>query len=146
MKLCSAIHQFDHINTVSIQSSIVNCRVYSAPHPSYLTYTDGNHKMICWQLVIHGGLHGFLKWVMDAFQEGVNEYGQPVYVCSDHVRENIEVWNHMLTIWDDPSHIIIGSSTHNELEERINKSLADFEDRWNRHPLSTERNLSLLKA
>ena len=52
----------------------------------------------------------------------------------------------MLIIWDDPSHIIIDSSTHNELEERINKSLADFEDRWNRHPLSTERNLSLLKA
>ena len=84
--------------------------------------------------------------VMDAFQEGVNEYEQPVYVCSDHGGENIEVWNHMLTIWDDPSHIIIGSSTHNELEEKINKSLADFEDRWNRHPLSTEWNLSLLKA
>ena len=51
----------------------------------------------------------------------------------------------MLTICDGPSHIIIGSFTHNELEEIINKSLADFEDIWNRHPLSTERNLSLLK-
>ena len=33
-KLCSAIHRVDHINIVSRQSSVVNRRVYSAPHPN----------------------------------------------------------------------------------------------------------------
>ena len=33
-KLRSAIHRVDHINIVSRQSSVVNRRVYSAPHPN----------------------------------------------------------------------------------------------------------------
>ena len=56
---------------------------------------------------------------MNAFQEGINEYGQPMYVRSDHGGENIEVWRHMLIIFDDPSHVITGSSTHNERVERM---------------------------
>ena len=58
--------------------------------------------------------------VMDALPEGVNENnGQPVCVCFDHGGESIEVWMHMLTIWGDPSHVITGSSTHNERVGRI---------------------------
>ena len=104
-KLRSAIHRVDHINTMSRQSSVVNCRVYSAPHPNYVCHIDGNHKMIRWRLVIHAGVGGFSRCIVyikcannnctttvtDAFQEGINKYGQPVYVRSDHGGENIEV-------------------------------------------------------
>ena len=45
--------------------------------------------------------------------------GQPMHVRSDHGGENIEVWRHMLTTWDDPSRVITGSSTHNERVERM---------------------------
>ena len=56
---------------------------------------------------------------MDAFQVGVSEYGQPMHVRSDHGGENIDIWKHMLTTWDNPSCVITGSSTHNERVERM---------------------------
>ena len=132
-KLHTAIHRVDHTNTVSRRSSVVNHRVYSAPHPNHVWHIDGNHKMIRWQLVIHAGVDGFSRCLvyikcannkcattaMDAFQEGVDVYGQPVHVRSDHGGENIEVWRHMLTTWDNPSCVITGSSTHNEQVERM---------------------------
>ena len=34
-------------------------RSYSVPGPNHLWHVDGNHKMIRWQLVIHGGIDGF---------------------------------------------------------------------------------------
>ena len=125
-KLRTAIHRVDHTNTVSRQSSVVNRTVYSAPCPNHVWDIDGNHKMIRWQLVIHAGVDGFSRClvyikcannncattVMDAFQEGVDAYGQLVHVRSDHGGENIEVWRHMLTTWDYPSCVITG--THNE--------------------------------
>ena len=132
-RLRSAIHRVDHINTVSRQSSVINRRVYSAPHPNYVWHIDGNHKLIRWRLVIHAGVDGFSRCVvyincannncaatvMDAFQVGVNEYGQPMHVRSDHGGENIDVWRHMLSTWDNPSCVITGSSTHNERVERM---------------------------
>ena len=89
--------------------------------------------MIHWRLVIHTGMDGFSRCLvyikcannncattgMDAFQEGVDVYGQPVHIHSDHGGENTEVWRHMLTTWDDPSCVITGSSTHNEQVERM---------------------------
>ena len=132
-KLRTAIHRVDHTNTVSRQSSVVNHRVYSAPHPNHVWHIDGNHKMIRWRLVIHAGVDGFSRCivyikcannncattVMDAFQEGINVYGQPNHVRSDHGGENMEVWRYMVAMWDDPSCVITGSSTHNERVERM---------------------------
>ena len=132
-KLRSAIHHVDHANTVSRQSHVINRRVYSAPRPNAVWHIDGNHKMIRWRLVVHGGVDGFSRCIVymkcannncattvkDAFLEGVSEYGTPAHVRSDHGGENVEVWKYMLSVYNDPSCVLTGRSTHNERIERL---------------------------
>ena len=38
-------------------------RTYSVPGPNSLWHVDGNHKMIKWRFVIHGGIDGFSRLV-----------------------------------------------------------------------------------
>ena len=38
-------------------------RVYSVPGSNYLWHIDGNHKMICYRLVVHGGIDGFSRLI-----------------------------------------------------------------------------------
>lgn len=132
-KLRSAIHRIDHANTVSRRSTTIHRRVYSAPYPNAVWHIDGNHKMIRWRLVIHGGVDGFSRCVvyakcannncastvLDAFLEGILAYGTPTRVRSDHGGENIDVWRHMLSIYNNPTCIVTGKSTHNERIERM---------------------------
>lgn len=132
-KLRTAIHNVDHANTVCRRSHVINRRVYTAPHPNAVWHIDGNHKMIRWRLVIHAGVDGFTRCVvymrcannncastvLDAFLEGVSIYGSPAYVRSDHGGENVEVWRHMLSRYNDPTHVLTGRSTHNERVERL---------------------------
>lgn len=63
-KLRSAIHHIDHANTICRRSHVINHRVYSAPRPNAVWHIDGNHKMICWRLVIHAGVDGFSHCVV----------------------------------------------------------------------------------
>ena len=132
-KLRAAIHRIDHEGTVGRRSSIISRRVYTTPHPNYMWHVDGNHKMIRWRLVVHAGVDGFSRCVvyikcannncattvLNAFHEGVAQFGQPFHVRSDHGGENIEIWRSMLSTWNIPSRIITGSSTHNERIERM---------------------------
>ena len=132
-KLRAAIHRIDHANTVCRRSTTINRRVYTAPHPNAVWHIDGNHKMIRWRLVIHGGVDGFSRCVVyvkcannncastvfDAFLEGLVAYGTPTRVRSDHGGENIDVWRHMLSLYNDPTCVLTGKSTHNERIERM---------------------------
>ena len=132
-KLRAAIHRIDHANTVCRRSTTINRRVYTAPHPNAAWHIDGNHKMIHWRLVIHGGVDGFSRCVVyvkcannncastvfDAFLEGLVAYGTPTRVRSDHGGENIDVWRHMLSLYNDPTCVLTGKSTHNERIERM---------------------------
>ncbi|XP_071838736.1 uncharacterized protein [Apostichopus japonicus] len=36
-------------------------RVYSVPDPNYFKHIDGNHKVLRWRLVIHGGIDGYSR-------------------------------------------------------------------------------------
>ena len=38
-------------------------RVYSVPGPNYLWHIDGNHKMIRYRLVVHGGIDEFSRLI-----------------------------------------------------------------------------------
>ena len=38
-------------------------RTYSVPSPNSLWHIDGNHKMIKWRLVIHGGIDGYSRLI-----------------------------------------------------------------------------------
>ena len=58
--------------------------------------------------------------VLQQFLIGVNDFGLPFHVRTDHGGENIKVWGYMLRSYDnDESRVITGSSTHNERIERL---------------------------
>ena len=100
--------------------------------PNSLWHIDGNHRLIRWKVVIHGGIDGhsrtivFLKCatnradtVLCAFREAVDQFGLPQRVRSDQGGENREVWRYICEAHQDPSAALVGSSTHNERIERL---------------------------
>ncbi len=132
-KLREAIHRVDHENTVNRRSVVIKRRVYSVTHPNALWHIDGNHKMIRWRLVVHAGVDGFSRsvvyikcannnraaTVLASFMEGLSVFGMPDRVRSDHGGENIDVWRHMISVHNNQSCVLTGSSTHNERVERL---------------------------
>ena len=54
-----------------------------------------------------------------SFQLGVEKYGLPKKVCSNHRGEIIAVWQYMMTAHGHYKCVIIGSSAHNERIERL---------------------------
>lgn len=131
--LRNSIHRTDHENTVARQSKVVKRRVYSVEHPNALWHLDSHHKLIRWRLVTHAAIDGFSRTVvyikccdnnksstvLQCFLLGVENFGLPQRIRSDHGGENIEVWRHMLTAYNDTSRVLTGSSTHNERIERL---------------------------
>jgi len=114
----------------------VKRRKYSVRFPLSLWHIDGNHKLIRWRIVIHGGIDGysripvFLKasnnnkasTVLACFLEAVSEFGLPSRVRSDKGGENVEVSTFMLNhVQRGPGRgsMITGKSTHNQRIERL---------------------------
>ena len=113
----------------------VNPRIYySVPGPNYLWHIDGNHKIIRYNLVIHGGIDGFsrlitylkcsnnntARTVLEEFQEATRIYGTPSRVRSDKGGENVGVWDYMTDMrGDGRASYITGSSVHNTRIERL---------------------------
>ena len=99
--LRAAIHRVDHNNTVARRSKVIKRRVYCVPCPNNLWHIDGNHKMIRWHFVVHGGVDGFSRTVVflncadnncAPTVKAVSHFGLPERVRSDHGGENIDVW------------------------------------------------------
>ena len=132
-KLRASIHRVDPVNTAMRRSVAVRRRVYVASGPNAVWHIDGNHKLIRWRLVIHGGIDGFSRsvvylacannnrasTVMQAFLGGVDTYGLPSRIRSDFGGENVDVWTHMVEQHESNSAVITGSSVHNERIERL---------------------------
>lgn len=129
-----SIHRVDHENTVSRQSKVVKRRVYSVGYPNALWHIDSHHKLIKWRFVTHAAIDGFSRTityincsnnnksetVLEYFTAGVEKYGLPQRIRTDHGGENIKVWRHMLQSYNsDTSRVLTGSSTHNERIERL---------------------------
>lgn len=87
---------------------------------------DGNHKLVHWRLVIHGGIDGFSRMVvylqcrdnnrattlLECFNETVKKFGLPSRVRTDKGGENTEVARFMLEKrGSGRGSIIVGSST-----------------------------------
>ncbi|KAF3844174.1 hypothetical protein F7725_013515 [Dissostichus mawsoni] len=109
-------------------------RAYRVAGPNSLWHLDGNHKLIRWRIVIHGGIDGYSRLVvflrasdnnrsttvMDSFLDAVAKYGVPSRVRTDHGGENNSVCL-MMNIFRG-SHrgsALRGRSTHNQRIERL---------------------------
>ncbi|CAI5655180.1 uncharacterized protein LOC109199126 isoform X2 [Oreochromis niloticus] len=104
-------------------------RRYFVPAPNSMWHIDGNHKLIRWRVVVHGGIDGFSRLivyltatnnnraqtVLESFMTAVQHYGIPSRVRSDKGGENILVARFMVAHCglNRRSHIA-GRSVHNQ--------------------------------
>ena len=62
-RLRASLHRVDPSGVADRRSCTIRRRVYSVPHPNYIWHIDGNHKLIRWRFVVHGGIDGYSRVV-----------------------------------------------------------------------------------
>ena len=132
-RLRGSIHRVDPINTALRRSVALRRRVYHYEGPNAVWHVDGNHKLVRWRFVIHGGIDGFSQTivflhcsnnnrastVLSCFIQATENYGVPTRLFTDLGGENTEIWRFMLEQHPGDMPVITGSSTHNERIERL---------------------------
>ncbi|XP_041823364.1 uncharacterized protein LOC121629368 isoform X2 [Melanotaenia boesemani] len=144
-------------------------RQYSVPAPNYLWHIDGNHKLIRWRFVVHGGIDGFSRLIVylnaatnnkattvfDGFLSAVRQYGIPSRVRIERlwrdVYENVlDLFYTMFTQLEiqgllNPGEEIDLFALHRCFLHHIQHHLQAFKEAWNQHGLRTENNCSPLQ-
>ncbi|KAA0701569.1 hypothetical protein E1301_Tti022984 [Triplophysa tibetana] len=111
-RVLEMIRHVDPVGTVlrSLDLQLTQRRPYSVPGPLSLWHIDGNHKLVRWRIVVHGGIDGYSRKIMylkansnnkaasvlGCFLEAVHEHGLPHRVRSDKGGENMGVARFML--------------------------------------------------
>ena len=136
----SSIRRVDPVGVELRACSVLHRRQYRVHAPNSMWHLDGYHKLIRWNVVVHGGIDGYSRLIMylkastnnratsvlSAFTEAVNEFGLPSHVRVDAGGENILVAQYMLQHPERASNqrcVIIGRSVHNQRIERLWRDL-----------------------
>lgn len=131
-RLRAAIHYVDPDGVQARKSVTIKRRQYSVPCPHYMWHIDGNHKLIKYKMVIHGGIDGFTRMVVfmnvsdnnraatvqSAFLHATEEFCWPIRVRTDYGGENQLIWQDMITKRGARS-ALVGSSVHNQPIEQL---------------------------
>ncbi|PIK62376.1 hypothetical protein BSL78_00695 [Apostichopus japonicus] len=101
------------------KATALHRRQYRVEGPNSVWHVDGNHKLIRWRFVIHGGIDGYSRipvflrcapnnraeTMLSSFQRGVLDFGLPAKVRSDKGGENVLVCSFMMNhpLWPNQS-------------------------------------------
>ncbi|XP_062514261.1 uncharacterized protein LOC134189884 isoform X2 [Corticium candelabrum] len=135
-RIRESLHRVDPEGVAVRWSSAIQRWKYAVLAPLSLWHLDGNHKLIRWRLVIHGGVDGYSRLpvylhcssdncadtVLRLFQEGVTKYGLPSRIRIDKGGENVDVAMYLLMHplrGPGRSTVIVGKSVHNQRIERM---------------------------
>ncbi|KAK0132658.1 hypothetical protein N1851_032527 [Merluccius polli] len=109
-------------------------RVYQVQGPNSLWHIDGNHKLIRWRIVIHGGIDGFSRLivflrasnnnrsstVLESFVAAIVRHGVPSRIRTDRGGENADICMFMNVFRGARrGSAIQGRSVHNQRIERL---------------------------
>ena len=60
-RIRAALHRVNPLNVRTRFYNVIQRRQYRVPGPNSLSHIDGNHKLIRWKFVVHGGIDGFSR-------------------------------------------------------------------------------------